>query len=195
MRLTRYMKENLYNIIKNQTKNPITGIENECTAKLQEWVFKHCEPCVKEFYDLYGLYERHSICFYKHQYKNLTVIVPCYKWFTSIHNPKAIATNNYKSDRWEEVEKAHPDLAEICDKYQEGIALEQEYLEHLKNVREIIFNCNTDKQLSEVFPEFVQFFNKAGIIHKTTPNLPAKLGLTEALCKYGLKLEPKEVAN
>lgn len=195
MRLTKYMKENLYTIIKNQTKNPITDIENECVVKLQEWVFNHCEPCVKEFHNVYGLYERHSIYFYNHQYKYLTVLVPCYKWFTSDKNSNAIATNNYKSDKWKEVEKAHPDLAEICDKYQEGLKLEQEYLEHLKNVKEIIFNCNTDKQLSEVFPEFVQFFNKAGIVHYAKPNLPTKLGLPEALCKYGLKLEPEEEAN
>lgn len=195
MRLTKYMKEELYNIIKNQTKNPLIDVEEECKTLLQEWVFNRCEPCAKEFHETYGLYERHHIDFTdrNYNYKYLTVIVPSYRWFTSPEkNSNFLVTNRYHSPEWEKVKEKQPELAEICDKFHEGIELEKEYFEHLNNVKVIIFNCNTDKQLSEVFPEFVQFFNKAGIVQKATPQLPAKLGLPEALCKYGFKLETVE---
>lgn len=192
MRLTKYMKEDLYNIIKNQTKDPLIDIEEECKTLLQEWVFNHCEPYVREFHNNYGLYDHHYINFSERYYNALSVLVPSYNWFTSGNNPHKLLTNNYHLPEWKQVAEKHPELAEICDKFYEGLQIQKEYLEHLANVKTIIFNCNTDKQLSEVFPEFVQFFNKAGIVQKATPNLPAKLGLPEALCKYGFKLETVE---
>lgn len=192
MRLTKYMKEELYNIIKNQTKDPLIDIEHECQTQLQEWVFNHCEPCVRDYYNAYSLYEHHYINFSERDYNTLNVLVPSYRWFTSDYNPHKLLTNNYCLPEWKQVAEKHPELAEICDKFHEGLQIQKEYLEHLANVKTIIFNCNTDKQLSEVFPEFVQFFNKAGIVQKATPQLPAKLGLPEALCKYGFKLETVE---
>jgi len=89
------MKEELYNIVKNQIKNPLTDIEHECQTQLQEWVFNHCEPCAREFHKAYGIYERHHINFSNRHYNYLSAFVPSHRWFTSDNNPHKLITNNY----------------------------------------------------------------------------------------------------
>ena len=43
-----------------------------------------------------------------------------------------------------------------------------------------------------MYPEFIKYFNAAGIVVQAEKQLPAKLGLPESLVKFGLVLETKE---
>lgn len=192
MRLTKQMKKDLLNIIISKTKSPLSTIHEECNEELQQWVYDHTEPCFKEFDTTYGSVVRDLLNFSyyigsRYIYTSLNVRVPSYSWFSSANNPyRLIAYNQFEVT---DSRKNYPDLDKILTKFENGIEQEKEYQKHLSDVESIINSCTTDTRLAEVFPEFVQFFNKAGITEKVTTNLPAKLGLPEALCKYGFKLE------
>ena len=73
----------------------------------------------------------------------------------------------------------------------------EEYENVMDNLAITVNSCVTDTQLAEMYPDFVQYFNAAGITKiPATKSLPATFGLPDALAKFGLELssspEPKE---
>ena len=63
----------------------------------------------------------------------------------------------------------------------------------LNNLAIIVNSCTTDTQLADMYPDFVQYFNAAGITKApATKSLPATFGLPDALAKFGLNLSGSE---
>lgn len=67
----------------------------------------------------------------------------------------------------------------------------------MDNLAITVNSCVTDTQLAEMYPDFVQYFNSAGITKTpATKALPATFGLPDVLAKFGLELssspEPEE---
>lgn len=61
-----------------------------------------------------------------------------------------------------------------------------EWQEMIDDLTNTINQFTTDKQLRETYPEFQQYFNKAGITPSIS-KLPALTGVTTSLKKYGFK--------
>lgn len=62
----------------------------------------------------------------------------------------------------------------------------EEWRVMVNDLNNTIHQFTTDKQLRETYPEFQQYFNKAGITPSVS-KLPALTGVTTALKKYGFK--------
>ena len=59
----------------------------------------------------------------------------------------------------------------------------------MDNLAITVNSCVTNTQLAEMYPDFVQYFNSAGITKTpATKALPATFGLPDALAKFGLEL-------
>lgn len=196
MRLTNYHKSSLYNIIVNKLTDPSQELFKEIETKLQEWVFAVSDPSFKQFYDVYGTYLTDNIiidifkdnCSYS---RTIRLFVPTYGFLTS-NDYLGLGTNYTISSKFEENVKKYPELDWLLPKANEAIQLYVQFRKDLENLKYTINSCTTDKQLSNMYPDFVQFFNKAGITQKAVKQLPAVLGLPENLSKYGLKLTTKE---
>lgn len=62
----------------------------------------------------------------------------------------------------------------------------EEWRTMVNDLNNTIHQFTTDKQLRETYPEFQQYFNKAGITPSIS-KLPALTGVTTSLKKYGFK--------
>lgn len=62
----------------------------------------------------------------------------------------------------------------------------EEWRTMVNELNNTIHQFTTDKQLRETYPEFQQYFNKAGITPSIS-KLPALTGVTTSLKKYGFK--------
>lgn len=197
MRLTKAMKDSLLTIIRNKTKHPFKVQEDSITKELQEYIYKK-EPVFKEYLDLYvePPYSRYreSIKINGYYTQSIFIIAPSNAYLKSLIGqvvtyystefPVRQKNPNYAMD---------PDFKPIYDKL-EAFAKEcTEYDMLMNNLAIIIRSCTTDTQLVEMYPDFVQYFNTAGITKApATKSLPATFGLPDALSKFGLNLKIKE---
>lgn len=196
MRLTIAMKESLFNIIKNQTQNPFTDKkEVELEDRLAELILSK-NPAYAHYIEAYKnkdyltytdkLIVRSSKGneVFRLYVKNLPhsgylyeiVEKPRY-YYCIIENNTVILDKDFE-----------PLIKEILALAEEV----QEYLDALDNLKCTINSCNTDKQLSEMYPEFIKYFNKAGIVQKANKQVPSVLGLPQSLTKFGLVLESQK---
>lgn len=196
MRLTKEMRSNLFNIIENKTKHPFKVQEDSVTKELQDYIYKK-EPVFKQYLDLYEEppYQkfRQSIHLNDDWTTSIHLIVPTESYLQSLIGqkngwsrilfPVKDKNLNYSMD---------PDFKPIYDKLTQLAKDCKEYEDLLSNLAITINNCTTDKQLADMYPDFIKYFNAAGIVVQTQKQLPAKLGLPESLVKFGLVLETKE---
>lgn len=187
MRLTKEMKSNLINIIVNKTQSP-SGLKLEKLAdEVQQWIFD-TNPLFKDFLKTY--YENSPYTFREHIYvlhkgdrmAGIYLIAPR-PLLTKILNDNSY---NFFIKEGMEVQE---DFKPLYDKLIQLAKEQYEYNETIKNLSDTIMSCTTDTALADMYPDFVKYFNKAGICTKAKASLPAKLGLPQALEKFGLQLE------
>lgn len=63
----------------------------------------------------------------------------------------------------------------------------KDFTETCNHLRSTINSCNTDKQLADMYPEFVQYFNHCGITVKSSRQVPVVYGLPDKLKEFGWK--------
>lgn len=197
MRLTKEMRSNLLNIIENKTKHPFKVQEDSITKELQDYMYKKA-PVFKQYLDLYEQppYQkfRQSIRLNDDWTTSIHLIVPTESYLQSLIGQKISWSRilfpvkdknpDYSMD---------PDFKPIYDKLTQLAKDCEEYEDVLSNLAITINNCTTDTQLAEMYPDFVQYFNAAGITKApATKQLPATFGLPDALAKFGLNLKTKE---
>lgn len=183
MRLNKEMKEKLINIILNQLKPAFTEVEAQ--EKLQQAFNEDIgEELVKAIslirkYNETSPWVLRSSVYAHNGISPLTVGI--YTTGLEIRNYPFFKEQNEDGIYTSKIKKAIEELR-----------VQGEELHKLtSDLKATIMSCTTDKQLADMYPEFVQYFNKAGIVVKAQKHLPAKLGLPEGLVKYGLKLEPE----
>lgn len=204
MRLTKQMKENLFNIIKNKTTKPLTQtFLDEMKGKIQEIVWQE-EPLFKQYYDKYGFTygSRLSLNFsenntrFRSQYKKcIDVLLPNIDDQMSILLQDEFKVNQLKHDTKvhyicrETLEFFKPEyqtlFTEILDKLDEQL----EYRKVMNELETIINTFTTDTALVQAYPDFEQYFLQAGITNKPKKALPSVTGLPDVLSKYGVKLK------
>ena len=201
MRLTKQMKNNLLNIIQNKTKHPFKVQEDSITKELQEYIYKK-EPVFKQYLDLYEEPPfnrfREGIHLNSDWSTTIYLIVPSDSYLRNLVGqakgwgkilfPVKDKNPDYVLD---------PDFEPIYNKLTQLAKDCEEYDNVFDNLAITINNCTTDTQLAEMYPDFVQYFNAAGITKTpATKSLPATFGLPDALSKFGLELsnssEPEE---
>lgn len=201
MRLTKQMKNNLLNIIQNKTKHPFKVQEDSITKELQEYIYKK-EPVFKQYLDLYEEPPfnrfREGIHLNSDWSTTIYLIVPSDSYLRNLVGqakgwgkilfPVKDKNPDYVLD---------PDFEPIYNKLTQLAKDCEEYDNVFDNLAITINNCTTDTQLAEMYPDFVQYFNAAGITKApATKSLPATFGLPDALAKFGLELstspEPEE---
>lgn len=197
MRLTKAMKFSLLNVIRNKTKHPFKVQEDSITKELQDYIYKK-EPVFKQYLDLYETPPFHrfreDLLINSKSDQLIYLIVPSHYYIKGLIGQ----VKSYKRSEFPVVDK-NPDYEIDSDFepiYNKLVQLSEdceEYENVLSNLAITIDNCTTDTQLSEMYPEFVKYFNKAGITKTpATKQLPATLGLPDALIKFGLEIETKE---
>lgn len=163
---------------------------------MQEWVFSKADPSFKAFYKCYGIHltdyliASANINGSNHTY-HINLYIPTYGFLTS-DSYLGFTTRYVNNQGFKEVVEKYPELDWLIPRTEEALKLFKQFKEDLKNLEYTINSCTTDKQLGEMYPDFIQFFNKAGIVQKAVKQLPTVLGLPENLSKYGLKLTTKE---
>lgn len=197
MRLTKQMKNNLLNIIQNKTKHPFKVQEDSITKELQEYIYKK-EPIFKQYLDLYEKPPfnkfREGIRLNGDWSITIYLIVPTdsylrdligqAKGWGSLLFPVKDKNPDYVID---------PDFKSIYDKLTQLAKDCGEYKDVFDNLAITINSCTTDTQLADMYPDFVQYFNTAGITKApATKSLPATFGLPDALSKFGLNLSGSE---
>lgn len=197
MRLTKEMRSNLLNIIENKTKHPFKVQEDSITKEFQDYIYKKA-PVFKEYLDLYEQppYQkfRESIRLNDNWTTSIYLIVPTDSYLRSLIGQK----NSWNRILFPVKEKnpdysMDSDFKPIYDKLTQLAKDCEEYEDVLSNLAITINNCTTDTQLAEMYPDFVQYFNAAGITKTpATKSLPATFGLPDALAKFGLNLKTKE---
>lgn len=190
MRLTRLMKDDLFTIIKNQTTSPLEPIIDSLVGEIQEAIYKS-EPVFKQFIDEYGVsaYMREKVYVhgikYNKEYHAINLFLPKTSLIAKF-NKENHSTNNVRFDSLSDFAK------EPLVKLMKAIDNNVEYQKTLDNLQTTIDSCSTDKQLADMYPDFIKYFNAAGIVVQAQKQLPTKLGLPESLVKFGLVLETKE---
>lgn len=197
MRLTKAMRDSLLNIIENKTKHPFKVQEDSITKELQDYIYKK-EPVFKEYLDLYEQLPfnrfREGIRLNNDWTTTIYFIVPSDSYLRSLIGqnqgwgtilfPVKDKNPDYVMD---------PDFEPIYNKLVQLAKDCEEYKDVLSNLAVTINNCTTDTQLAEMYPDFVQYFNAAGITKApATKSLPATFDLPDALAKFGLNLKTKE---
>lgn len=207
MRLTKAMKDSLLNIIQNKTKHPFKVQEDAITQELQEYIYKK-EPVFKQYLDLYEQppFNKFRECIRLNDdwTTSIYLIVPTDSYLRSLIGQK----NSWNRILFPIKEKnpdyvIDPDFKPIHDKLTQLAKDCEEYEDVFDNLAITINSCTTDTQLAEMYPDFVQYFNAAGITKTlATKQLPATFGLPDALTKFGLELssspepeEPEESTN
>lgn len=207
MRLTKAMKDSLLNIIQNKTKHPFKVQEDSITKELQDYIYKK-EPVFKQYLDLYEQppFNKFRECIRLNDdwTTSIYLIVPTDFYLRSLIGQK----NSWNKILFPVKEKnpdyvIDPDFKPIHDKLTQLAKDCEEYEDVFDNLAITINSCTTDTQLAEMYPDFVQYFNAAGITKTpATKALPATFGLPDALAKFGLELssspkpeEPEESTN
>nr|DAV68808.1 MAG TPA: Nucleotide modification associated domain 5 [Caudoviricetes sp.] len=202
MRLTKAMKNNLLNIIQNKTKHPFKVQEESITQELQEYIFKK-EPVFKQYLDSYvePPYPRYreKIEINGRYWYSIYAVAPSHEYVKNLIGQRL----SYYCTEFPVKEKnpdyvIDPDFKPIYNKLVQLAKDCKEYEDVFDNLAITINSCTTDTQLAEMYPDFVQYFNTAGITKTpATKQLPATFGLPDALTKFGLELssspEPKEI--
>lgn len=197
MRLTKEMRSNLLNIIENKTKHPFKVQEASITKELQDYIYKK-ESVFKEYLDLYEQPPfnrfREGIRLSDDWTTTIYLIVPSESYLRSLIGQKqdwGTILFSVKDKNPDYV--MDPDFEPIYNKLVQLAKDCEEYKDILSNLTITINNCTTDTQLAEMYPDFVQYFNSAGITKTpATKSLPATFGLPDALSKFGLNLKTKE---
>ena len=196
MRLTKEMRSNLLNIIENKTKHPFKVQENSITKEFQDYIYKK-ESVFKEYLDLYEQqpYQRFRECIRLNNdwSTSIYLIVPTDSYLRSLIGQKqGWGTILFPVKDKNPDYAMDPDFEPIYNKLVQLAKDCEEYEDVLSNLANTINNCTTDKQLADMYPDFIKYFNAAGIVVQAQKQLPAKLGLPESLVKFGLVLETKE---
>lgn len=201
MRLTKQMKNNLLNIIQNKTKHPFKVQEESITQELQEYIFKK-EPVFKQYLNSYvePPYSRYreKIEINGRYWYSIYVVAPSHEYVKNLIGQRL----SYYCTEFPVKEKnpdyvIDPDFKPVYDKLTKFAEECEEYKNVMDNLAITVNSCVTDTQLAEMYPDFVQYFNAAGITKTpATKALPATFGLPDALAKFGLALssssEPEE---
>lgn len=197
MRLTKQMKSSLLNIIQNKTKHPFKIHEDAITQELQEYIYKK-EPIFKQYLDLYvdPPYSRYREKIEINGYYTYSIYVaaPSAGYLKKLIGQKP----SYYCSEFPVKDKnpdyvVDPDFEPIHDKLTQLAKDCEEYEDVFDNLAITINSCTTDTQLADMYPDFVQYFNTAGITKTSaTKALPATFGLPDALTKFGLKLKQTE---
>lgn len=197
MRLTKQMKDNLLNIIQNKTKHPFKVQEDSITKELQEYIYKK-EPVFKQYLDLYEQppFNRFREGIHVNSDWSTTIypIVPSNSYLQDLVGQakgwgKIVFPVKDKNPDYE----VDPDFESIYNKLTQLAKDCKEYEDVLDNLAITIHSCTTDTQLADMYPDFVQYFNAAGITKTpATKSLPATFGLPDALSKFGLNLSGSE---
>lgn len=201
MRLTKQMKNNLLNIIQNKTKHPFKVQEESITQELQEYIFKK-EPVFKQYLNSYVeppyLRYREKIEINGRYWYSIYVVAPSHEYVKNLIGQRL----SYYCTEFPVKEKnpdyvIDPDFKPVYDKLTKFAEECEEYKNVMDNLAITVNSCVTDTQLAEMYPDFVQYFNAAGITKTpATKALPATFGLPDALAKFGLALssssEPEE---
>ena len=201
MRLTKQMKNNLLNIIQNKTKHPFKVQEESITQELQEYIFKK-EPVFKQYLDSYvePPYSRYreKIKINGRYWYSIYAVAPSHEYVKNLIGQRL----SYYCTEFPVKEKnpnyvIDPDFKPVYDKLTKFAEECEEYENVMDNLAITVNSCVTDTQLAEMYPDFVQYFNAAGITKTpATKSLPATFGLPDALAKFDLELssspEPKE---
>lgn len=203
MRLTKQMKSDLFNVIKNKTTRPFGDtFKSKYKEELQKLINKQ-EPIFAKYYETYGysygvqyyLYfgvdnGRWSNGLRDHLLINLPAVDDQMKLLL---DPEALEdhinrkeviytvcseTLNYFKDEY------RPLLSEILEEFLKY----EEYYRVLNELHDIIQTFSTDTALVQAYPEFEQYFIQAGITNKPKRALPSVTGLPNVLEKYGVKL-------
>lgn len=201
MRLTKQMKSSLLNIIQNKTKHPFKVQEGTITQELQDYIYKK-EPVFKQYLDLYvePPYSRYREKIEINGYYSFSVYVaaPSANYLKNLVGQRL----SYYYTEFPVKDKnpdyvIDPDFEPIYSKLTQFAKDCEEYEDIFDKLAITINSCTTDTQLAEMYPDFVQYFNSAGITKvPATKSLPATFGLPDALSKFGLELstspEPEE---
>lgn len=195
------MKNNLLNIIQNKTKHPFKVQEESITQELQEYIFKK-EPVFKQYLNSYvePPYSRYreKIEINGRYWYSIYVVAPSHEYVKNLIGQRL----SYYCTEFPVKEKnpdyvIDPDFKPVYDKLTKFAEECEEYKNVMDNLAITVNSCVTDTQLAEMYPDFVQYFNSAGITKTpATKALPATFGLPDALAKFGLALssssEPEE---
>lgn len=201
------MKNNLLNIIQNKTKHPFKVQEEAITQELQEYIFKK-EPVFKQYLDSYvePPYPRYreKIEINGRYWYSIYAVAPSHEYVKNLIGQRL----SYYCTEFPVKEKnpdyvIDPDFKPVYDKLTQFAKDCEEYEDVMNNLAITVNSCVTDTQLAEMYPDFVQYFNAAGITKTpATKALPATFGLPDALAKFGLELssspkpeEPEESTN
>lgn len=197
MRLTKQMKNNLLNIIQNKTKHPFKVQKDSITKELQEYIYKK-EPVFKQYLDLYvePPYPRYreKVEINGYYSYSIYVVAPSANYLKNLVGQKL----SYYCTEFPVKDKnpdyvIDPDFKSIYDKLTQFAKDCEEYKDIFDKLAITINSCTTDTQLAEMYPDFVQYFNSAGITKvPATKSLPATFGLPNALAKFGLNLSGSE---
>ena len=201
MRLTKQMKNDLLRVIQNQTKHPFKVQEDSITKELQEYIYKK-EPVFKQYLDLYvePPYPRYREKIEINGYYSYSIYVaaPSANYLKKLIGQKP----SYYCQEFPVKDKnpdyvLDPDFEPIYNKLTQFAKECEEYEDVFDKLAITINSCTTDTQLADMYPDFVQYFNAAGITKApATKALPATFGLPDALAKFGLELssspEPEE---
>ena len=194
MRLTKQMKNNLLNIIQNKTKHPFKVQEEAITQELQEYIFKK-EPVFKQYLDSYvePPYPRYreKIEINGRYWYSIYAVAPSHEYVKNLIGQRL----SYYCTEFPVKEQKNPDYVidpdfkPVYDKLTQFAKDCEEYEDVMNNLAITVNSCVTDTQLAEMYPDFVQYFNAAGITKTpATKALPATFGLPDALAKFGLEL-------
>lgn len=197
MRLTKQMKNNLLNIIQNQTKHPFKVQEGTITQELQDYIYKK-EPVFKQYLDLYvdPPYSRYREKIEINGYYSFSIYItaPSAGYVKKLIGQKP----SYYCQEFPVKDKnpdyvVDPDFEPIYNKLTQFAKECEEYEDVFDKLAITINSCTTDTQLADMYPDFVQYFNAAGITKApATKALPATFGLPDALAKFGLNLSGSE---
>ncbi|HDR1867383.1 TPA: hypothetical protein QB624_000366 [Pasteurella multocida] len=188
MRLNKDHKSRIINKIVNLTKSPLTKQAETLTARLQEWVYNNCDPCFKQYQELYkGSYHRDTL-YYGANYNNsvfrLSVYIPNNGWLERKFDNKDFI---YVTDpKWDS--SNDPELDAIVKDFIEVCGREVEYRKDIENLKTIINNAKTDTELLAMLPELETHIKQVCIPVEKAKQLPATMGLPGNLTRWGLEL-------
>lgn len=169
MRLTKDMKSSLVHVIVSTLTFPQTV--EEIQKEFNELVEKSLPEDVRKFRKKYPTaLHRDRLDLHKSK------LHPDHSFNDSV------CTGNYSFFREILAQPEHPFTIWHTAKMKQM----EEWRTMVNDLTNTIHQFTTDKQLRETYPEFQQYFNKAGITPSIS-KLPALTGVTTSLKKYGFK--------
>ena len=169
MRLTKDMKSSLVHVIVSTLTFPQTV--EEIQKEFNELVEKYLPEDVREFRKKYPTaLIRDRLHWHKCK------LHPDYNFNDGVY------TGDYSFLREILAQPEHPFTIWHTAKMKQM----EEWETMVNDLTNTILQFTTDKQLRETYPEFQQYFNKAGITPSIS-KLPALTGVTTSLKKYGFK--------